>query len=299
LWYRTIASHLLRSLAADRRRVVSAWRLHLYMLRLSRSQHEPEPTNRNVDEVVRHMLSSGQIVTVRGVSSVYIIDTPYAEILPTVDEHIIMEANPWAVLSHATAMRYHDLTDLMAQSIVVSDYGVRSTSRLPVGTMPEDWIEIDQPRPLFPKQLNKTTVTWRKLGPESDFGTMLGLSQSLPIYITDLERTLLDGLRSPRHCGGIAKVFDAWRSASPRMSIDRIIEYTERLESPLMRQRVGFVLETLRFKHVNLVEWQKRVERGGSMRLVAEREYASTFAENWGLSINVDQSTLNRLREES
>ena len=62
------------------------------------------------------------------------------------------------------------------------------------------------------------------------------------VSVTDLERTLLDGLSMPQHCGDFAEVLHAFRVAMDRLNAERITEYAIRL-GVTTAKRLGWVLE--------------------------------------------------------
>ncbi len=74
---------------------------------------------------------------------------------------------------------------------------------------------------------------------------MVGYSSGVPVYVTDVERTLLDALRMPDKCGGIAKGAPGVAAGADDYDLDRLVAYTERFDIQNLKQRVGFVLEKL------------------------------------------------------
>ena len=64
---------------------------------------------------------------------------------------------------------------------------------------------------------------------------------------------------------------------------------------PVLRQRVGFLLETLGLAHPRLAVWKQSLLRGGSLKLVASEPYAPEFSPDWNLSLNVTSSVLAEL----
>lgn len=77
-----------------------------------------------------------------------------------------------------------------------------------------------------------------------------------------------------------------WALAQDFLDLEALMDLTERFDSRLLEQRVGFVLETLNIHHPRLDVWQARGHRGGSSRLVAGEPYTAAFSERWNLSIN-------------
>ncbi len=70
------------------------------------------------------------------------------------------------------------------------------------------------------------------------------LPDGVIVTVTDLERTLVDIVVRPAYSGGIAKVLEAYRAASKRVSVTRLATLLTRLDHAYpYRQAVGFCLE--------------------------------------------------------
>lgn len=65
------------------------------------------------------------------------------------------------------------------------------------------------------------------------------------IWISDPERTVLDGLHLPRHIGGVSEVIGVLVRAWPSFEGARLLEHADRLGIDAVRRRLGFVLEAL------------------------------------------------------
>ena len=63
------------------------------------------------------------------------------------------------------------------------------------------------------------------------------------VSVTDVERTLLDGLAMPQHCGDFAEVLHAFRVGMERLDTERIVDYAVRL-GVTTAKRLGWVLES-------------------------------------------------------
>lgn len=293
MWTKTFASKVLREFAETRRRVISDWRIHLIARRLAHTGNEPLPDEKKATDIRHELVSRGDIDSVEGVAGVYVVNVAYANLLEVSEEQMIQEANPWAVFGFVTAMTYHGLTDLVAKEVYpITSKNAGNPHRLPLGTMPDDWSEgtrlIAARRPA---RVGDVAVHWTQLTEEPGFGVIIGYSSGIPIYVTDVERTLLDALRMPDKSGGIAKVLQAWRSAE-NVDVGKLVSYTDAYGNKVLRQRVGFVLEKLGKTHSRLDEWRHGLQRGGSVKLVANNPYAETFSAEWNLSLNVPASIL-------
>ena len=158
-----------------------------------------------------------------------------------------------------------------------------------------------EPLPSFVRleQVAGYEVTTHKVKPAWFFGSQEAEVNGAPVRVTDVERSLLDGLRSPKHCGGLGEVFRCWVRALEReggrkpAQLDRLIDYCERFDQLILYQRAGFVMETLGLSHPRFEVWKaEKVARGGSRVLDSDGDYAPEFDEGWALSINHPVSIL-------
>jgi predicted transcriptional regulator of viral defense system len=266
-------------------------------MRVARSHGYVLPDTAKNNLLIKTLRSAGDIAPIAGLSGIFRITVPYASVLPSPQEVIIQEANPIAVFSNFTAAAYHDLTNEIPNAIHLSHFKANS-SRLPLGTTPEDWIDIPEPRRRTPAAIDGTQILWSHTKAEWDFGHVVGYVQGSPIYITDLERTLLDILRFPDRSGGAIEVLRMWKHAAPRLRLNVLIDYTERFNQMLLRQRVGFILEHLQLSHPILQDWAKNSIRGSSAKLIANLDFSPTHSERWNLSINVPDTILSELHDD-
>jgi predicted transcriptional regulator of viral defense system len=295
---KAFASNILRELAETRRRVISDWRIHVIARHVARAENAPLPDEEKAQAIRKELVRRGEVGSAEGVSGVYVVNVAYANLLEVSEEQIIQEANPWAVFGFLTAMAYHGITDLVPTEVYpIASKGAGNADRLPLGTTPEDWSEesslLTAKRP---PEVRGVRVNWTQLSSEPGFGVIVGYSFGVPIYVTDVERTLLDAIRMPEKSGGIEKVLQAWRSAE-KVDVDKLVSYADEYGHKVLRQRVGFLLEKLGKTHPLLAEWRHGLQRGGSVKLVARNPYAATFSAKWNLSLNVPESVRAILEE--
>jgi predicted transcriptional regulator of viral defense system len=293
----TIASQILENFADDRRIITADWRFHIAYMRIARAHGYALPDIAKLNRLLKTLVSAGDVSPISGISGVYRITVPYASVLPSPQEVIIQEANPIAVFSHFTAGAYHDLTDEIPNAVHMT-YLRTGCNRLPVGTTPEDWNDIAEPRRRMPDAIDGTPIQWSQIKPEWDFGCIVGYVQGNPIYFTDLERTLLDGLRFPDRNGGPMETLRMWKRAKSRLRLDVLIDYTTRFGQTLLRQRVGYLLEQMQLTHPILQDWAKTSIRGSSAKLIANLDFSPVYSERWNLSVNVPNTALSELRDD-
>jgi predicted transcriptional regulator of viral defense system len=313
---KSISSLVLELLSSERRVIVADWRIHILYRRVAQEYSFRLPDSTMSHKLIRQLVSSGSIKSVSGITGVYRVTIPFANTIAVPDEIIVYEANPYSVLSCFSAMAYHGLTNVVPTDIYVTYYP--KSKNIPLGTTPDEWTDVRLPPKRMPKQIEiinpieerdvrlspkrglnnqeNRQIHWISTKPAWDFGLTNGYLQGIPISITDVERTLLDALRFPGNCGGALEVFRAWHQAANDLKIKNIIDYTDKFNQSLLRQRVGFILETMGFSDPIFDQWSITSVRGSSARLLAERDFSSQYSERWNLSLNVPESMLAELR---
>ncbi|PCI35768.1 MAG: hypothetical protein COB50_05340 [Thiotrichales bacterium] len=81
-----------------------------------------------------------------------------------------------------------------------------------------------------------------QIKPERFFGTEVVWFNEARITITDLERTLIDGLTMPQYCGDFAEVIHAFQLSKNKLNLKRIIEYALSLDT-VTAKRLGWILD--------------------------------------------------------
>lgn len=63
------------------------------------------------------------------------------------------------------------------------------------------------------------------------------------VAVSDVERTIIDGLREPAYVGGITEVAKGLWMKREKLSVERLIDYARRLRIGAVDRRLGFLLE--------------------------------------------------------
>lgn len=297
----SIVRELLERLAKERRHVVADWRA---MVVLQRAVREVPPEQRRWKKVpatpteARHLLNSmasaGDMRELDDVLGVYEVIVPYADVGGVGELEVLMETHPCVAASHHTAMGFHGLTDDQPKSIHAMVPTSMGDLGVPTGTTVQDWESLPRAPARFPAQILGRVVRWHRVQPKRFVGVREYFPEGWSVRVTTPERTLIDGLLTPEHCGGIGAVLQGWARARDLFAVDDAVQIVEALDIAVLRQRVGFIMESLGLAHDALESWRARSVRGGSSRLCANAPYASTFSERWSLSLNAPLDALQR-----
>lgn len=117
------------------------------------------------------------------------------------------------------------------------------------------------------------------------------------IWVSDPERTVLDGLHLPRHIGGVTEVIAVLVRAWPAFDRARLIEHTDRLGIDAVRRRLGFLLETVDLPGGRQVAQKLYKSRSTSRRspvvLDPSLPVEGSVDRRWGVRVNLDPSEIS------
>jgi predicted transcriptional regulator of viral defense system len=127
-------------------------------------------------------------------------------------------------ISHASAMEIHRMVT-QPQFVVFAS----STKRVPSRT------------------LNGTEFRFVLIKPDHFFGTTQHwVTKQESVDISDLERTVIEGLRQPEYCGGVTEVAKGLWMRHADMQPAKLVDYALRLHVGAVTRRLGYLLELYR-----------------------------------------------------
>ena len=138
-----------------------------------------------------------------------------------------------AAISHWSAFHYHGLTEQVPRHV----FGITTK-----GTWIPRSRERKQRQPSGSYEVGDTTYRFVQVNHDRFFGIERSWVGDARVSVTDLERTLLDGLSMPQYCGDFAEVLHAFGIALPRLDTRRMTDYALRL-GVTTAKRLGCVLE--------------------------------------------------------
>ena len=181
-------------------------------------------------QALHHLVRDGWLVRLK--KGLYALSAPVPWTTALHEFEIAMALVHPAAISHWSAMSHHGLTDQVPRRVFVLTTAravprvrgkkhERNGSGYPVGG---------------------TTYQFVQVKPERFFGIDQVWINESRIAITDPERTLLDGLMAPQHCGDFAEVLHAFEVHAPKLDVERIIGYALKLDAATAK-RLGWILE--------------------------------------------------------
>lgn len=173
-------------------------------------------------------------------------------------------------LSHATAMEIHGM--LTQPQLVVTVTTLKP--RRPLTTLGVQFRFVRcQPRHLF-----GLTEHW--------------VTKQERVRVSDLERTIIDGLKQPEHCGGLTEVAKGLWIRRRDVNVDRLMRYGKRIGVGAVLRRLGFLLETYEMAGAQDLERLRKELTATYVRLDPVLPAEGKRLRRWRLQLNVEPEEL-------
>ncbi len=128
-----------------------------------------------------------------------------------------------------------------------SDYFVSHASAMEIHrmvTQPQLVIYASTPRAIRPRVVLGTEFRFVRCKPDHLFGIAdYWATKTERVQVSDLERTVLDGLKQTEHCGGFTEVAKGFWMRREDIDSGRLVDYALRLDVGAVIRRLGFLLE--------------------------------------------------------
>ncbi len=207
-------------------------------------------------------------------------------------EEIVCCVDPFAYMSHLSAMAYHGLTNRIPKTLFVTtppgpmwQKFAKQKMQKDIGQRLHQYLNAGLPRLVQVKmeKVHKRPVNKYGSVHQGAFKRIRG-SQ---LRVATIGRTFLDMLREPALCGGITHVMEVFRENAPKYE-PLIVETIDRNGTLIEKARAGYILEELcKVRNPAIDRWAKSAQRGGSRKLDPHSEYSPNYSERWSLSLNV------------
>ncbi len=147
-------------------------------------------------------------------------------------------------------------------------------------------------REVLNTKYNFVTLSKRKF-----FGFEPTAVSTYKVNVSDREKTMADALDNPKYCGGIPEVAKSLWNAREKVSMERIVNYAERMGNTAAVKRLGYLVESLNIEvAAEVLSKMKRMISPGMSALDLTRPRKGTYNTRWNLLLNVSKETLEELR---
>ena len=112
------------------------------------------------------------------------------------------------------------------------------------------------------------------------------------IKISDLERTVIDGLRMPEYCGGITELAKGLWMRQEAIDGSRLIDYAMRINSGAVIRRLGYIMDVYRIGSSDMIDKLRNHLTETYVKLDPLLPSDGKFLRKWRLQLNVSPDEL-------
>lgn len=113
------------------------------------------------------------------------------------------------------------------------------------------------------------------------------VTKTQKIEVSDLERTIIDGLRQSGCCGGFSEVAKGYWMRRQDMDIKKLVEYALVLDIGAVYRRLGYLLELFKTEETDQVELLRKKLTSTYVLLDPTMPAEGKFIAHWRLRLNV------------
>ncbi|MBI5447908.1 MAG: transcriptional regulator, partial [Gammaproteobacteria bacterium] len=111
-------------------------------------------------------------------------------------------------------------------------------------TQPQLIVYISSPRMIRSRMIQGTEFRFVHCKIDDLFGlTEMWIDKHEKVCVSDLERTLLDGLKHPAYCGGFSEVAKGFSIKNQSIDPQKLIDYAIKLDVGAVTRRLGYLME--------------------------------------------------------
>jgi predicted transcriptional regulator of viral defense system len=169
-------------------------------------------------------------------------------------------------VSHGSAMEIHRMTTHPQLAVTISTPAVR--------------------RPVWVHGTEYRFVRWRA---DRAFGVeSMWVTKQDAVRVSNVERTIIDGLDKPRYCGGVVEVASGlWRRRGD-VDLPRLSAYAVELGVGAVCKRLGFVLDLLELGDSAVLDPLRERSAGSHVLLDPVLPPEGSYNGRWRVRVNVD-----------
>ncbi len=132
--------------------------------------------------------------------------------------------------------------------------------------------------------------------PEHFFGiTQQWVDKHEQVLVSDLEKTIVDALKQPEHCGGFTEIAKAFWIRRSDMDIEKLADYALRLDVSIVARRLGFMFEVFNVKDSAAIERLQAKATRPYLLLDPILPSEGSYQSRWKLRVNVEPDEIRAL----
>jgi predicted transcriptional regulator of viral defense system len=227
-------------------------------------------------QALHRLIDAGWLVRLGGGSYAIVSPESGGEAIPTASRLVIgreLAGDKEHYLSHESALEMNDLLTRPITGVTITSVR-RIQSRKILGVYY---------RFVFSKAENMWGYGPSWVGPSEQ------------VQVSDLERTIIDGLNRPDLCGGISEVATAMVIGKTRIDWTKLALYASRINKNSVVKRLGYLSELLELSDPSIIEGLNKMISPSYAQLDPALPDEGRFLDRWKLQLNLDPEILEKV----
>ena|SRR3990167_4045807 len=164
-------------------------------------------------------------------------------------------------------------------------------------TQPQLIVTVSSNRMMRPKMILGTEFRFVRCKINDLFGIEeMWIDKNEKIAVSDLERTLIDGLKQPEYCGGLIEVAKAFSIKHDAIDPQKIIDYAMKLGVGAVNRRLGYLMELYGIGARIHWEFLQKTLTATYQLLDPELPAEGHYTAKWRLRLNIPEAQLLAIR---
>ncbi len=164
-------------------------------------------------------------------------------------------------------------------------------------TQPVLTIHVSCTKRLRPQTVGGYPFKFIHINDAQVFGTMRHwVDKQHYVMVSDMERTIIDGLRHPAHVGGVTEVAKGIWMMRETLNVERLVDYAGRLGVGAVVRRLGYLLERYGLANTSALEYLRTLLTNTYQRLDPLLPAEGRHVARWRLQLNVSPEEIEAVR---
>lgn len=161
-------------------------------------------------------------------------------------------------------------------------------------TQPQLTVYVTSPVALRSRTVFGTEFRFVRCKPSHLFGiTEQWVEKHEKVAVSDIERTILDGLRHSEYCGGVTEVAKGLWMRRDDIDIERLVDYALRLDVGAVIRRLGYLIETYGIEAGDQIERLRSTLTATYLLVDPLLPPEGKYLARWRLRLNVSPEELH------
>jgi len=164
-------------------------------------------------------------------------------------------------------------------------------------TQPQLIVYISSPKMMRSRTIQGTEFRFVRCKAADIFGiTEMWIDKNEKVRVSDLERTLIDGLKQPNYCGGFSEVAKGFSIKHEMIDPQKLIDYALKLGVGAVNRRLGYIMELYQIGSRIYWDFLRTTLTSTYQLLDPELPAEGHHTAKWRLRLNIPREELLAIR---